>query len=149
MSLRPALLLACVAAAPAVAGDTPTVTRWSFHEHIVIRIPRLRSPERKVADADAPILRWKEKGGPRCVGAGDIGGAAIGASDAVDFEMADGKRLRARLDRDCPSLDFYKGFYIVRPADGQVCAKRDAIRSRSGAVCPIRAFRKLVAARWR
>ena len=148
MLLRPALL-ALLAAVPAVAGDTPTVTHWSFHERIVIRIPRLRPAGRQVSDPDAPLRRWKEKGGPHCIGAGDIGGASIGASDAVDFEMADGKRLRARLDRDCPSLDFYKGFYIVRAADGQVCARRDAIRSRSGAACPIRAFRKLVAERWR
>ncbi len=148
MLLRPALL-ALLAAAPAVAGDTPTVTHWSFHERIVIRIPRLRPSEHWVAASDAPILRWKEKHGPHCIGATEIGGAAIGASDSVDFEMADGKRMRARLDRDCPSLDFYKGFYIVRPADGQLCATRDAIRSRSGAVCPIRDFRKLAAERWR
>ncbi len=149
MSLRPALLLALLAAAPAIAGDTPAATHWSFHERIVIRIARLRPAPRGRADPDAPILRWKEKGGPHCIGAGDIGGAAIGASDSVDFAMADGKRLRARLDRDCPSLDFYNGFYVVRNADGKVCAKRDAIRSRSGAVCPIRDFRKLVAERWR
>ena len=147
MLLRPAFL-ALLAAAPAVAGDTRGITRWSFHERVVIRIERLHPARRAVADA-APILRWKEKGGPRCVGAGDIGGAAIGASDSVDFEMTDGKRLRARLDRDCPSLDFYKGFYVVRNADGKVCATRDAIRSRSGAACPIRDFRKLVAERWR
>lgn len=133
-----------------MAGDTPaSITRWSLHERIVIRIPRLPPAGRAAARADAPVLRWKEKKGPSCVGAGEISGAAIGASDAVDFEMADGKRVRARLDRDCPSLDFYQGFYLVRAADGQVCATRDAIRSRSGAVCPIRDFRRLVAARWR
>lgn len=149
MSLRPALLLATLAAVPAVAGDTRASTHWSFHERVVIRIQRLHPAQHTIADSNAPILRWKEKGGPRCVAAGEIGGAAIGASDSVDFEMTDGKRLRARLDRDCPSLDFYKGFYVVRNADGKVCATRDAIRSRSGTVCAIRDLRKLVAERWR
>ena len=149
MSLRPALLLALLAAAPAIAGDVPTVTRWSFHERIVIRIPRLQATARGRGDPDAPILRWKEKGGPHCIGADGVAGATIGASDSIDLAMTDGKRMRARLGQDCPSLDFYTGFYVKRDPDGKICATRDAIRSRSGATCPIRDFRKLVAVRWR
>ena len=150
--LRSVLLLALAAAAPAMAGDTPGGARWTqltIRERIVIRIPRMSPPPPRRPDPGGPVLRWKEKGGPHCIGATGIAGATIGASDAVDLIMADGQRMRARLGQDCPSLDFYTGFYIRPDPDGQVCATRDAIRSRSGAACPIRDFRRLVAKRWR
>ena len=128
-----------------MAGDVRG-TQVIIRERIVIRIPRMRPAP---PPSPTPVLmRWKEKGGPRCVDAKGIAGATIGASDAIDLIMAGAKRMRARLDQTCPSLDFYTGFYIKPNADGKVCATRDAIRSRSGAVCPIRDFRKLVAARW-
>ncbi len=153
MFRHPATLLALLAAAPAIGGDAPrAVMRWTgmmIHERIVIRIPRFRDTPARAALPDTRILRWKEKGGPHCIGTADITGAAIGASDAVDLLMADGKRMRARLGRDCPSIDFYDGFYLRPDPDGKVCGTRDTIRSRSGAACPIRDFRRLVATAWR
>jgi len=58
-----------------------------------------------------------------------------------------GDRVRATFDRDCPGLDFYSGFYLKPSADGQICADRDMIRTRSGDSCEISGFRRLVAKR--
>ena len=118
--------------------------QMSIHERIVIRIPRMR---RALPPPDpapkGPPPGWREKRGDRCVPAGDIAGALVPGGGSVDLMMADGRRTRALLEADCPALDYYLGFYIRPTRDGKVCAGRDAIRSRSGAACPIRAFRRL------
>ena len=62
----------------------------------------------------------------------------------IDLMLEGGDRLRAKLDNDCPPLDFYSGFYLKPTPDGMVCADRDAIRSRSGAACAIESFKQLV-----
>jgi len=67
--------------------------------------------------------------------------------DSVDLITAAGRRLRARFDDDCRAIDFYAGFYLKRTVDGMLCAKRDAIRSRSGDFCRIEAFKQLRAKR--
>jgi hypothetical protein len=54
--------------------------------------------------------------------------------------------MRAKLERSCPALDYYFGFYIMPAADGQICADRDSIRSRVGGECGIDRFRTLKAA---
>lgn len=149
--------VALLAAAPGVSRDAPTPetaqdgdplppgTQWaqlSIRERIVIRIPEMRVPPPPPAAAPPA---WIEGGGKgeKCMPADDIEGALIRGPDRVDLVMADGRRARALLDRDCPALDYYLGFYIRPTRDGLVCAGRDAIRSRSGASCPIRAFRRL------
>ena len=58
--------------------------------------------------------------------------------------MADRSRVRAKIDDDCPAIDFYGGFYL-QPEDDRVCAKRDEIRSRMGGSCRIERFRSLEA----
>ncbi|MCP3735764.1 hypothetical protein M9979_12855 [Sphingomonas sp. RP10(2022)] len=144
----PASLLALAAPAFASLGDGPgqldgvQVAQVTVHERIIIRVPRM-GPAR-AAPIPAPI-RWKEKKGPKCIAAADLGGALIAEPGAVDLVLAGGKRLRARLDDDCGPMDFYNGFYLRPAADGQVCADRDVIRMRSGASCGIATFRTLVA----
>ena len=69
--------------------------------------------------------------------------AAIAVPAAVDFLLADGRWMRARLEGDCRSADFYSGLYIRPGPDGQVCADRDPIRIRSGAKCQINTFKLL------
>lgn len=115
----------------------------SIHQRIVIRIPRLGTrPEPK-----AEPTRWKEKRGPRCIAAADLGGAMVTDAGAVDLVLTGNRRLRAKLDGDCGPLDFYSGFYIKPAPDGNVCAGRDVIRARSGAACQIDVFRTLKAVR--
>ena len=55
------------------------------------------------------------------------------------------KAIRARLERRCPALDYYYGFYVNMTEDGRICAERDAIRSRAGGECRIEDFRTLTA----
>ena len=88
---------------------------------------------------------WKESKGPRCIDMAAIAGAAIAAAERVDFVLRGGQRVRAQLDRACPALDFYSGFYLVGAADGRICADRDAIRTRAGGSCEIERFRTLKA----
>lgn len=151
--LVPAMSL--LAAAPLMASVRDSAdaarsldgTQWAqltVRERIVIRVPRLDPRAGRDAPAPPAPIQWKEKKGPKCVPIATLRGAAFGGDDGVDFVLAGNRRVRAKLEDDCPALDFYSGFYLKPTADGQVCADRDAIRSRSGAVCPIDRFRALV-----
>lgn len=116
-------------------GDGQQAAQFTFRQRVVVRVPRL-----------APVkpIEWREKRADRCTLLDGIGGAAFTNNGSVDLYFSDGRRLRALLGDKCPAIDFYSGFYIKPAADGQVCARRDAVRSRSGAACEIQAFRRLV-----
>jgi hypothetical protein len=140
------LALAAIAAPAAVAVEEPRVlvAQLTVRQRVVIRVPRIqpaRLPVGRVSIA-APIV-WKEGKGPKCIALSSMAGAAIDRPTLVDLVLTGGTRMRARLDGDCAPLDFYSGFYIRPSADGKVCARRDAIRVRSGASCTIKQFRVL------
>lgn len=141
-----ALLLAGTGAAPAAApgdGFPPPqyqVAQLMIQQRIVVRVQRPATP------AATPIV-WTERKGPRCIPLDGMAGALIVQPDAVDLVFEGGQRMRARLDKDCPALDFYAGFYLRPTRDGKICADRDSVRSRSGRACEIDSFRKLVAKR--
>lgn len=146
----PLLLAACV---PALASaqqplDGTLYAQVVIHQRVVIRIPRVGPPPTaatlRTAD-EVSVDRWKEKHAPACIPAATLTGAAIDREGEVDLTTRAGKRLRAKLNEDCPTLDFYSGVYVKPGGDGMVCAKRDVIRSRSGAKCAITGFRTLVA----
>lgn len=145
-----AALLLPAAARPVAGqgGALPAGTRIAqvrIQHHIVIRVPRPDTVRRVSAPAaPLPPITWVEKGSDRCVETSRLAGAAITRSDSVDLVMAGGKRIRAKLGRECPALDFYSGFYVKPNKDGKVCAKRDVFRSRSGGECRIHAFRNLI-----
>ncbi len=158
--LHPAIsasFFALAAPALAAAGDSVgqldgvAIAQVTVHERVIIRLPRMApagAPARTISRVTAPAaVRYKEKKGPKCVAVADMGGAMIVEPGAVDLVMDGGKRLRAKLDDDCGPMDFYNGFYLRPAADGQVCAKRDVIRMRSGASCEIATFKTLTAAR--
>lgn len=141
-----ALILLALAPGPSVDEsriDKVAVAQMTFQQRIIIRIPRLPFT-RKPVETDQPV-QWSEKKGPKCVAMADLVGAAISAPDSIDLMIDDGSRIRARLDDDCPPLDYYSGYYLKPTQDGMVCADRDAIRSRSGGSCPIEEFKRLVA----
>ena len=146
--LIPATLLALAAPAAAMTGGEKDVllAQLSIHERIIIRVPRMQ-PSALPRSAPAAATVWKEKKGPKCVTAADLGGAMISIPGSVDLIMAGGQRMRAKLDGDCGPLDYYSGFYLRPASDGKICADRDVIRVRSGASCEIEEFRKLVAKR--
>lgn len=144
----PALLLALAPAAPAGIGpvDGVEVAQLSIHQRIVIRIPRILG-NRMAERSEPAAIRWVEKKGPKCVAMDALEGAIITGADSVDLIVADGTRLRAGFDDKCPALDFYSGLYIKATSDAMVCADRDSIRARSGSVCRIDGFKRLVARR--
>ncbi len=140
---RPALplLLAAPLAISASEPQAVQVAQLTYRERIVIRIPRLPIPSRR---RPAPVISWEEKKAPRCVEADTLASATISPDGDVDLIVTDGRRLRAKLDDDCPALNFYNGFYLKRAKDGKVCAGRDLLRTRSGGRCEIHRFRTLV-----
>ena len=132
------LLLALVLSGGTPAPQPDEYAQLTVRERIIVRIP-----DRARAVAAAPQLQWKESKGPKCVPARFIAGAALAGRDRVDLVLRDRRRVRAELDDDCPALDYYYGFYITPNRDGQVCADRDIIRSRTGGQCGIERFRAL------
>lgn len=127
------LLFAMFAAQPATMGES--VTRLVIQDEVILRVPV--QPHRLIPDVD-----WVERKGPRCIPAAAIQRALLSSSEQVDFVMANRSRIRARLDEDCPALDFYAGFYL-QPHGDMLCAGRDSIYSRIGGSCTIERFSQL------
>lgn len=121
------------------AEDAVRLAQFSFQQRIIIRVPT-RQP------APAPIVRWREKDGPKCIDAGALAGAQV-SREGVDLLLRGGRRVRAKLGRDCPTLNYYSGFYVRPGMDGRICQDRDSIRTRSGGVCEIDKFRSLLPAK--
>jgi hypothetical protein len=132
------LLLAFAAqtAPPSPRAEDVTVR----HQQIIIRLSR---GPRTIAPAGRSLIQWRESRGPRCVSAQRLIGATSLRPDSVDLILRDNSRVRARLQRRCPALDYYRGFYINATEDGRICAERDSIRSRAGGECQIEDFRSL------
>jgi hypothetical protein len=117
----------------------------TIHQQIIIRAAvggRVAAP-----GAAASPIRWEEHRGPRCIAWARIAGAGLLGQNSVDLVFRDATRIRARLERRCPALDYYRGFYLPATADGLICADRDSVRSRTGGECRIDRFRTLRAAR--
>jgi hypothetical protein len=136
------LLLAALSGAPETASpaDPIQMAQVMIREQILIRVPpRLR----EVPAPPAERIEWKEKKGPKCVPMRSIAGAALLGQNSVDLIFRDNTRVRAKLERSCPALDYYRGFYVRPTKDGQICADRDSIRSRVGGECEIEKFKTL------
>ena len=108
-------------------------------------IIRITTGIRQGPPAAATPIAWREGRGPRCIPAARIIGFTFPSQSSVDLVFRDRTRIRARLERRCAALDFYRSFYISATEDGQICADRDAIRSRTGGECEIDQFRSLSA----
>ena len=117
------------------AGQQTRVTTMTVEHRVVMRVP-VR------AWALPRHIEWIERKGPKCIATADIRGAALSGPDHVDFLLVYRQRVRAELDDDCPTLDFYGGFYL-KPEDARLCARRDSINNRIGAACEIQKFRRL------
>jgi hypothetical protein len=147
-SLTAAILLASATTASASAPTGPTdgagIGQVSITGRVVVRVESAPPPV-TLARVAPPAVRWVEKDGPKCFALNQIAGAIVNGTDSVDLVLKGGSRLRALLDDDCAALGYYGGFYLKTAADGQVCARRDTIRTRSGDSCSIGKFKRLVA----
>ena len=112
------------------------VTRLIVRDEIIWRVP-------VVPLQREPDIAWQSKRGPKCIAASSLSAAAIADDSSVDFLLRNRTRLRASLDNDCPTLDFYGGFYL-QSDDEKVCAGRDEIRNRMGGTCRIQGFKLMV-----
>ena len=118
------------------ARPRPPQGMITFHQQVIVRVPN------PPAENQTPI-RWEEHNGPRCIAWAQIAGATLIGQHSVDLLLRDRTRVRARLERRCPALDYYRGFYVSATPDGLICADRDSIRSRTGGECEIDRFRTL------
>lgn len=144
------LATATVAGTPLPAGrsEATDLGQVTIRGSIIMRIratPVVPVDPAQGAPA-AGVVRWVEKKGPKCIVAGQMGGAIVNGN-SVDLVMRGGDRVRAVFDGDCAGLGYYGGFYVKPSSDGQICAGRDSIRTRSGDSCTIKRFHKLVAKR--
>lgn len=114
----------------------------TIERRIIIRVPALVN--RRAGPSPQPPVDWKETKANRCVAMKDIVGAAIVKENSVDLILHNQSRLRAKLDGSCRAADFYLGFYMEPTPDERLCADRDMIHARSGAMCEIDEFRRLV-----
>lgn len=122
----------------------------TVRERVVIRVPTLAPRPSRVSKGGVlppRAIAWKESKGPRCLQLKSLAGAAITSRASVDLVLRGGARYRAKLERGCPALDFYRGFYLKPHRDGRVCADRDTLHDRSGNQCEVTVFRTLVPAR--
>lgn len=130
--------------APSVSGDQ--LAQVTIRERVIIRVQTLTQRKPAVPrKAPSKPLRWKEHKAKKCVAVNTLATATVTQASSVDLTLVNGSRLRAKLDSSCPSLDFYSGIYFKPNRDGNICADRDIIFSRSGSECEINSFKKLVA----
>ena len=112
-----------------------------FHQQIIIRVTPVPRPGGHVGLQQN--VDWQEHRGPRCIPVRQILGAAQISGESIDLVLRDATRVRARLERRCPAMDYYYGVYVRPNPDGMLCADRDEIRARSGGACEIERFRLL------
>ncbi len=123
---------------------------FALHAQIQIEqrtIIRVRPIEPPLAAAPVQRMRWEEKKGPNCVPVTALAGAIVSSPDSIDLLLRGGLRVRAKLAKSCPSIDFYQGFYVKPTKDGQICRDRDLIHARTGGECEIGNFHSLVPAK--
>jgi hypothetical protein len=140
-----ALLLIGAGASQDSAPPPPQLqfAQVTVRQQVIIRVPRGGHAR---VEASASPIQWREAAGPRCISIRQIAGA-MPAAASVDFLLHDNRRIRAQLGQRCAGLDYYRGMYLNANPDGQICAERDAIRSRMGGQCGIVEFRSLQAVR--
>lgn len=125
---------------PPMAGPSgPAFAQMVIERRVVIRVtphpPRERLP--------ISFREWREQSAPKCFPINALAGIVISKPDSIDMVLRGGQLVRARLERGCPSIDFYSGFYLQPTRDGMLCADRDMIHSRTGGACEIERFRGL------
>jgi len=113
-----------------------SVSRVMIRDEVIMRVPVVRP------HVGWPV-RWFEKRGPKCIKADDVLAATLADDGSIDFLLRRGQRMRAKLESQCPTLDFYGGFYL-QPEGGRICADREEIRNRIGGSCQIEKFRLMV-----
>jgi len=135
-----AILAPLAAPGPAVPAPEPQLAQVIIERRTVIRI----TPHYERARARDTFREWREKDAPKCFPTAILGGVLVSKPDSIDLVLRSGQVVRARLEKGCPSIDFYSGFYLEPTRDGRLCEDRDTIHSRTGGACVIDKFHTLV-----
>jgi hypothetical protein len=126
----------------AAGGSVPVVlAQVQIEQRTVLRVRAVSAPE-SLGPPDK--IHWDEKKGPKCVQMNALAGALVSSPTSIDLILRGGLRMRAKLEKSCPSIDFYSGFYVRPSKDGRICEDRDLIHARTGGECEIDSFRTLV-----
>ena len=120
-----------------------------IEQRVIIRISPQRQSNRNALLARLPQrglnTRFEERELERCLPVNRISGVQTGTGNRLLLFMRDQRIISVNLERACRARDFYSGFYVERSEDGQLCADRDELQSRSGAKCDIERMSQLVA----
>ncbi len=130
--------------ASAVGPSPVQLAQVLIEQTTIVRIRAIGTPE---DSKQAERSRWDEKKGPKCVQMNALAGAMVSSPTSIDLLLRGGLRMRAKLEKNCPSIDFYSGFYVRPTKDGRICQDRDLIHARTGGECEIDNFRLLVPAK--
>jgi hypothetical protein len=119
-----------------------------IEQHMSIRISPARPTTMPQFLLDMPQReigpRFVERHMGRCVPIAGIAGVQPESENRLILFLRDRRMVSATLERACRARDFYSGFYVDRANDGQICANRDMLLSRSGANCKLTGLRQLV-----
>jgi hypothetical protein len=126
-----------------ILGLLGSVSTSEAHHADTTRITIRISPASPLETQRLAIRNWKEKGAPKCLRLGDVHAMMITHADSLDLAMRDGKFFRAKLEKGCPSANFYAGIYLQPTEDGRLCEDRDSIQPRTGGACEIKKFNAL------
>ena len=132
--------------------DAPVAEQVSVQQRVTIRINARPAPmplEPAMFDSDVDRGReppFVERKIGKCLPINAIEGVQPVADNRLLLILRDQRMVTAQLEKGCQSREFYSGFIVKRNADGQICVKRDALLSRSGASCQVEALRQLVPA---
>lgn len=91
----------------------------------------------------APAPRYEEQRVVKCVGLDKINGVKQGTGNRLVLFLQNERPVSATLEKSCQSRDFYSGFYVESTGDGQICAGRDTLHSRSGSNCALLRLNRL------
>lgn len=123
----------------------PVQHQVRIERSITIRVsPRApRNPDL----ADLPQVmapRMIERRMGNCVPVRAIAGVQVSRDNRLLLFLRDRRIVSLGLEKSCRARDFYSGFYVERPSDGQICIERDRLQSRSGANCGLTRMRQLI-----
>lgn len=115
-----------------------------IEQQLIIRItPRANGREPAVAPPSV-TYKFRERKTGNCMPARGIAAVRPISDSRLLLFMRDRRLIGATLPKVCNARDFYLGFYLTQPADGQICVGRDLLHSRAGSSCVIAQVRELV-----
>lgn len=133
-------------------ADAPVAQQISVSQQVTVRITARPAPmplEPAIFESDAQAGReppFVERKVGKCLPISVIVGVQPVSDNRLLLILRDERMITAQLEKGCQARQFYSGFIVKRSADGQICVKREALLSRSGASCQVVALRQLVPA---